>query len=53
MSDSAHVKNRLFPAIVQAESAWCVDNGCSFMKFVVGCFVPRALPYIAVMYLCM
>ena len=27
------------------ESAWCVDSGCSFMKFVVACFVPHALPY--------
>ena len=45
MSDSASVKNRLVLAIVQVKSAWCIDSGCNFMKFVVGCFVPRALPY--------
>ena len=45
MSDSAPVKNRLFSVIAQAKSAWCVDSGCSFMKFVVACFILRALPY--------
>ena len=38
VSDSAPVKNRLFPASAQAKSARCVDSGYSFMKFVVGCF---------------
>ena len=44
-SDSAPVRNRLFSAIAQGKSAWSVDSGCSFMKFVVACFIPRALPY--------
>ena len=47
VSDSAPVKNSLVPAIVQA-STWCVDSGCNFMKFVVGCFVPSALPYLEI-----
>ena len=52
MSDLAPVKNRLVPAFGEVKSAWCVDSGCSFMKFVVRSFILRALPY-GVMYLCM
>ena len=48
----APVKNRLVPVIVQVKSAWCVDSECNFMKFVVGCFVPRALPYGSNVFVC-
>ena len=32
--DETPVKNGLIPAVVQMMSAWFVNNGCNFMKFV-------------------
>ena len=34
MSDSTPVKNGLIPAGVQMMSAWLVNDGCDFVKFV-------------------
>ena len=34
MSDSTPVKNRLIPAGAQMMSAWLVNDGCDFVKFV-------------------
>ena len=34
MSDSTPVKNGLIPAGAQMMSAWLVNDGCDFMKFV-------------------
>ena len=34
MSDSTPVKNRLIPAGAQMMSAWLINDGCDFMKFV-------------------
>ena len=34
MSNSTPIKNGLIPAVVQMMSAWLVNNGCNFMKFV-------------------
>ena len=34
MSDSTPVKNELIPAGAQMMSAWLVNDGCDFVKFV-------------------
>ena len=34
MSDSTPVKNELIPAGAQMRSAWLVNDGCDFVKFV-------------------
>ena len=51
MSNSTPAKNGLIPAVVQMMSAWLVNNGCNFMKFVERCFVPHVLPYGSDVYL--
>ena len=34
MSDSTPVKNGMIPADAQMMSAWLVNDGCDFVKFV-------------------
>ena len=34
MSDATPIKNRLIPAGAQMMSAWLVNDGCDFVKFV-------------------
>ena len=45
MSDSTPVKNRLIPGGVQMMTAWLVNDGCDFVKFVKWCLVPHVLPH--------
>ena len=41
----ARVKNGLIPVVAQMMGVWLFNGRCDFVKFVVGYFVQRALPY--------